>query len=60
MADMNANQTGEGFLVNLVAGERIRIQILNSDGTEKTLLCDVSVPAGKTLTGSTSYAGVLS
>jgi hypothetical protein len=48
MADMIANSvsfaTGHQGNLVLVAGERIRIQVLNADGSEKTLLTDQAVP----------------
>jgi hypothetical protein len=37
-------------LADVAAGERIVIQILNANGSQKTLICDAEVPAGDSLT----------
>jgi hypothetical protein len=64
MADMTPNNvsfsTGHQDNLVLLAGERIRIQVLNSDGSEKTLLTDQSVPTGKQAQLSVTMIATLS
>ncbi|HET6456650.1 MAG TPA: hypothetical protein VFI02_19795, partial [Armatimonadota bacterium] len=43
----------------VLAGERIRIQILNSDGTEKALIIDSAVPGGKQVNLSVGWSGTV-
>jgi hypothetical protein len=59
MADMQAKILSTVLSGTVLAGERVRLQILNSDGTEKTLVYDESVPTGKTLALSGSVGGTL-
>jgi len=60
MTDMTLSQTTIAFEVSgLTPGQRIVIQVLNSDGTVATTLCDESVPAGKTYSGNVGYFGTL-
>ena len=60
MADITATLVAKSGVQTVLAGERIRIQILNADGTEKTLVQDDVVPSGKTFTGLCGYSGTLS
>jgi len=61
MADMVPDgQVSKQFTVDLAAGKKIQIQILNADGSVDSQLCLDSVPAGKSFDGSVTYYGVLS
>lgn len=60
MADMVANQASKSAAKTLLTGERISIRILNSDGTEKEVVFDEAVPAGKTFTGTLQFGGTIS
>jgi hypothetical protein len=46
--------------LQILAGERLRVQVLNSDGSQKTLIWDDAIPAGKTFNGTVIYTGKLS
>ena len=60
MADMVCNKLDKSYVRNLVAGERVSLRILNSDGSEKEVLIDDSVPTGKDAINTTlAYAAVL-
>ena len=59
MAEIESNVVSKTFSETVLAGERIRIQILNSDGSQKTLICDDNVPTGKQLPTGLSYSGTL-
>lgn len=60
MADMTVDKVLRMENVTVLAGERLRVQVLNSDGSEKTLVCDDTVPTGKTFSGVAGYNGTAS
>ena len=57
MADMVSEVVSKQTNEIVLAGERIRIEILNADGTQKKLILDDSVPVGKQLSALISYYG---
>ena len=58
MADMLHNYvTFAANTLTLTAGQCLRIQIINADGTLNTQLCSDSVPLGTTFTGNAYYNG---
>jgi len=60
MADIVTDMTLGVVNGDLLAGERLRIVIANSDGTDKTVLLDVSVPTGKTCRADISHSCTIS
>lgn len=60
MAEMSpqaVHKISEGTVV--LSGERLRVQILNADGSEKTLIWDDAVPSDKNLELTVLYTGKL-
>ena len=60
MADMFPNSVNiSSGAFNMASGERLSIRVLNSDGSERVVLVDVSVPSGRSFSGSAGIAGNL-
>ncbi len=50
MADMVKNCARKAFKETVLPAEKLRIQVLNADGTEKKLVYEASSPSGETAT----------
>ena len=59
MADIANNFVSQSFTVTLAAGESIRIQVLNADGSVKETKCTDACPASKSFSGNAAYSGSL-
>lgn len=60
MAEIEVMQVvSESFSVQVVAGKKLRIQILNANDTEDTLVYLGEVPTAKKLEGSVALSGRL-
>lgn len=56
--DIVPNRVGNQVDVTVNAGQKVRMRILNADGSEASVLRVDVVPAGKTLTGYVYYRGL--
>jgi len=57
MANMKPDRIAEFVNINMVAGQKILIQVVNADGTIATTLFNDAVPAGLNFEGNASYSG---
>jgi hypothetical protein len=55
-----ATAVGRGFPLQLTAGQRIEIRVLDAEGVVVQAVCDDTVPPGKSFSGTVSYGGTLS
>lgn len=61
MADMVIREiVNNSSEFSLLAGEKLEIRVLNSDGSLKSTIYSAAVPAGKSLQGYLGFSGNLS
>ena len=59
MADIEPQWCYASYNFNLAPGEKLKLVVLNADGSDKTVLFEGACPTGKTFTGSTMWNGSL-
>lgn len=58
--DMEVNLTSAQFPINATAGQVVKVVLLNADGSQNSVIAELSVPTGKVFGGGFSIGGTVS